>query len=388
MNPETQSSLSQLESNNSNHLVESTIQQPKKKRQGPFRGPSRALKYKKLRSVQPGKVKVRIPAALGSIVGDRANQFVAECTDWVKEICPLSVTSWNDMPEEATDRLYSRIKAKYDFSEADGAHIEKALRIQCSALYRHRRERLKAAYFSKSRNLKEVERACPATIDLAQWRWLIYSYWNLPKQRERSEKNRANALSKKIRSACGAKSIARTIYELELEAEAGSNEREEENEATNASSSNATTLTTQANGDPMYLKLWEKTKRHKNGKFDDEAEIKYNEFKQLHEKEVGEKGADNVSVDVAYEKVLGYRSGYARGLGKGHPVLSKDGKKGRAELEVTVVQLQNENNTMRAEFEHHKAETLRKENEAKKKQEELEQKLKLIMEKIGLESLT
>ncbi|XP_056698538.1 uncharacterized protein [Spinacia oleracea] len=279
-------------------------------------------------------------------------------------------------------------KAKYDFSEADGTHIDKALRIQCSTLYRHRRERLKAAYFSKSRNLKEVERACPATIDLAQWRWLIYSYWNLPKQRERSEKNRANALSKKIRSACGAKSIARTIYELELEAEAGSNEREEENEATNASSSNATTSTTQANGDPMYLKLWEKTKRHKNGKFDDEAEIKYNEFKKLHEKEVGETGADNVSVDVAYEKVLGYRSGYARGLGKGHPVLSKDEKKGRAELEVTVVQLQNENNTMRAEFEHHKAETLRKENEAKKKQEELEQKLKLIMEKIGLESLT
>ncbi|KNA24938.1 hypothetical protein SOVF_010960 [Spinacia oleracea] len=240
------------------------------------------------------------------------------------------------------------VHSKYDSSEVDGAHIEKALRIQCSTLYKHRRERLKAAYFSKSRNLKEVERACPATIDLAQWRWLIYSYWNLPKQRERSEKNRANALSKKIRSACGAKSIARKIYELELEAEAGSNEREEENEATNASSSNATTSTTQSNGVPMYLKLWEKTKRHKNGKFDDEAEIKYNEFKQLHEKEVGEKGADNVSVDVAYEKVLGYRPGYARGLGKGHPVLSKGRKKGRADLEVTVVQLQNENNTMRA----------------------------------------
>ncbi|KNA19479.1 hypothetical protein SOVF_061140 [Spinacia oleracea] len=204
---------------------------------------------------------------------------------------------------------------------------------------------------------------------------------------ERSEKNRVNALSKKIRSACGAKSIARVIYELELEAEAGTNEPEEENDATNASSSNVTT-STQANGDPMYLKLWDKTKRHKNGKFDDEAEIKYNEFKELHEKEVGEKGADTVSVDVAYEKVLGYRPGYARGLDKGHPVLSKDGKKGRAELEINVVQLQNENNTMRAEFEHHKAETLRKGNEAKKKQEELERKLKLIMEKIGLESLT
>uniref|UniRef100_A0A803MJC9 Uncharacterized protein n=1 Tax=Chenopodium quinoa TaxID=63459 RepID=A0A803MJC9_CHEQI len=74
-------------------------------------------------------------------------------------------------------------------------------------------------------------------------------------------------------------------------------------------------------------------------------------------------------------RVLGHRSGYARGLGKAHPVSSKDGKIGRAELEQNIEKLQNENNMMRAELE-----------ASKKKQEDLEQKLRLVMEKIGLDA--
>uniref|UniRef100_A0A803KUL4 Transposase n=1 Tax=Chenopodium quinoa TaxID=63459 RepID=A0A803KUL4_CHEQI len=299
MNLETQSSLSQLDSNNnSNEFVGSTSQQPKK-RKGPFRGPSRALKYKKLQSIQPGKLKVNIPPALGAVVGERENQFVAECAYWVKEIFPLDVPKWSDMPEGISDRLYARIK-------------------------------------------------------------------------EGSEKNRANALAKKIKLTCGAKSTTCIIYELELEAQACENE----NEVTeiNGSSSNVTTAS-KANDDPMYLKLWEKSKRHKNGKFDDEAEEKFKELRELHEKEISEKGVDNLTLEEAYVKVLGHRSGYARGLGKGHPVSSKDGKIGRAELEHNVEKLQNENNIMRAELE-----------ASKKKQEDLEQKLRLIMEKIGLDA--
>ena len=115
--------------------------------------------------------------------------------------------------------------------------------------------------------------------------------------------------------------------------------------------------------------------RHKNGKFDDEAEEKFKELRELHEKEIGEKGVDNLTLEEAYVKVLGHRSGYARGLGKGHPVSSKDGKIGRAELEQNVEKLQNENNMMRAELE-----------ASKKKQEDLEQKLRLVMEKIGLDA--
>uniref|UniRef100_A0A803MN49 Uncharacterized protein n=1 Tax=Chenopodium quinoa TaxID=63459 RepID=A0A803MN49_CHEQI len=146
-----------------------------------------------------------------------------------------------------------------------------------------------------SRKFIEVERACPPTIKIDQWKLLVYNYWSSPKQRE-------------------------------LEAEAASR-REDGNEVTeiNASSSNVTG-SSQANDDPMYLKLWDKSKRHKNGKFDDEAEVKFNEFRQLHEKEIGEKGVDNLTLEEAYVKVLGHRSGYARGLGKGHPLLAQGWK--------------------------------------------------------------
>uniref|UniRef100_A0A803LQ62 Uncharacterized protein n=1 Tax=Chenopodium quinoa TaxID=63459 RepID=A0A803LQ62_CHEQI len=60
---------------------------------------------------------------------------------------------------------------------------------------------------------------------------------------------------------------------------------------------------------------------------------------------------------------------------EGHPVSSEDGNIGRAELEHNVEKLQNENNLMRAEL-----------KESKKKQEDLEQKLRLLMEKIGLDA--
>ena len=77
---------------------------------GPYRGPSRAKKYKKLRLNQPRKVQVLIPKELGAVVGDKAKQFVAECSDWVKMICRIDVESWRNMLESNLNQLYTRIK--------------------------------------------------------------------------------------------------------------------------------------------------------------------------------------------------------------------------------------------------------------------------------------
>ena len=131
--------------------------------------------------------------------------------------------------------------------------------------------------------------------------------------------------------------------------------------------------------------------RHKDGTFDDEGEIKLNEFKRLHEKEIQEKGVDNLSIDEAYVKVLGYCSGYARGLGKGHPIVDKGGKQGKAVLQAEIELLKGVNDAMRAELEFLKAESqrkeqaaLRKEHAALEKQEATEKKLELIMQTLGL----
>ncbi|KAL2926097.1 Non-reducing polyketide synthase rads2 [Bienertia sinuspersici] len=44
-------------------------------------------------------------------------------------------------------------------------------------------ERLKSENFSKSKSLKEAEPACPAGVDIDQWKWLVYNYWNSHKMR-------------------------------------------------------------------------------------------------------------------------------------------------------------------------------------------------------------
>ncbi|KAL2922274.1 UvrABC system protein B [Bienertia sinuspersici] len=313
----------------------------------------RPLKYKKLRQVHPGKVNVNIPSSLGAAVGDHALQFIKECSDWVKEICPLNVEKWSDMPKHVIDRLCGRVKEK--FSLGEGSHIDKALKIQCSSLYRHWRERLKSEKFSKCKPLKEAERACPAG--------------------QRSEKNRANALLKKIQSACGAKSIARILYEMEVEAEASFEADNEGDSGGNASNFTASEQT-QVDTEPIYVKLWTKTKQ--------KGEVKFNEQKNLHEKEIQEKGIDSLSIDEAYMKVLCHCSGYARGLGKGHPVVAKDGKKGKAELEAEIEQLRGHNTAMQAKLEFLIAENHRKEKTAREKEEALEKKLELIMNTLGL----
>ncbi|KMT10826.1 hypothetical protein BVRB_5g114800 [Beta vulgaris subsp. vulgaris] len=125
-------------------------------------------------------------------------------------------------------------------------------------------------------------------------------------------------------------------------------------------------------------------RRHKDGSFDEEGEAKFNEFKTLHEKEIQENGIDNLSIDEAYMKVLGHCSGYARGLGKGHPVVDKGGKKGKAELEAEIQQLRGNNNAMQAEIDFLKAESQRKEKEAKEREERLEKKIEVIMTSLGL----
>ncbi|KAL2924709.1 putative membrane protein ycf78, partial [Bienertia sinuspersici] len=197
------------------------------------------------------------------------------------------------------------------FALGEGSHIDKALKIQCSSLYRNWRERLKSENFSKCKSLKEAERAYPAGVDIDQWKWLV-------------EKNRANALSKKIQSACSAKSIARILYEMEVEVEASfeaANEGDSEENASNFTASQQT----QPDAEPIY------------------GEVKFNKLKKVHEKEIQEKGIDSLSIDEAYMKVLGHCSGYARCLDKGHPVFAKDGKKGKEELEARIEQLQGDN---------------------------------------------
>ncbi|KMS95664.1 hypothetical protein BVRB_005990 [Beta vulgaris subsp. vulgaris] len=80
---------------------------------------------------------------------------------------------------------------------------------------------------------------------------------------------------------------------------------------------------------PIYVRLFEKTKKHKNKDgttcWEPIAEKHYEELKKLHETQIQEHGEDNLNVKDAYIKALKCKSGYVRGLGPG----ARPPKKGR-----------------------------------------------------------
>ncbi|KMS94868.1 hypothetical protein BVRB_014540, partial [Beta vulgaris subsp. vulgaris] len=85
----------------------------------------------------------------------------------------------------------------------------------------------------------------------------------------------------------------------------------------------------QVEQEPIYVRLFEKTKKHKNKDgttcWEPIAEKHYEELKKLHETQIQEHGEDNLNVKDAYIKALKCKSGYVRGLGPG----ARPPKKGR-----------------------------------------------------------
>ncbi|XP_048499493.1 uncharacterized protein LOC104890377 isoform X1 [Beta vulgaris subsp. vulgaris] len=77
----------------------------------------------------------------------------------------------------------------------------------------------------------------------------------------------------------------------------------------------------QVEQEPIYVRLFEKTKKHKNKDgtacWEPIAEKNYEELKKLHETQIQEHGEDTLNVKDAYIKALKRKSGYVRGLGPG-----------------------------------------------------------------------
>lgn len=69
---------------------------------------------------------------------------------------------------------------------------------------------------------------------------------------------------------------------------------------------------------PEYCRLFEIEKKKKDGTWiSEEAEEMYTKLVQLHYDEVDDKGEDKLTVQEAYTRVLGKKSGYQCGLGPG-----------------------------------------------------------------------
>uniref|UniRef100_A0A803N0U7 Uncharacterized protein n=1 Tax=Chenopodium quinoa TaxID=63459 RepID=A0A803N0U7_CHEQI len=231
---------------------------PDRKRRGPTRGKKCVTKMWNPNFEE--KININFMDELQRVVGEKADEFICDCSNWVKEFCPLKSLNWAKTDSGAKERLYKKI-------------------------------RLKEQYF-RNKSIVDAINNRPDNIDANQWTWLVCEYWNDEKQKSISKVNTENKLKQTETPPNGARSTVRIFHELmNVQQTQGSQEDE-------GSSDNP--LETQQ--DPLYITLFEKTKKysivpwHKDKVFEPNAEKDYEALRNLHEKEVEEHGEDTLSV--------------------------------------------------------------------------------------------
>ncbi|KAL2934386.1 Phosphoglycerate kinase [Bienertia sinuspersici] len=269
------------------------------------RGPTRGKKYcpRMWNSNSEEKIKVYFMDELRRVVGEKAAEFICDCSNWVKEYCPLDSWNWAKMDKVAKNRLYDKIRGKYDLPEkVAGFDLTKALSFQCSMLYKHWRFRLKEQHF-RNKSVADAINSRPNTIDVDKWTWLLCEYWNSEKKKHISKVNTENKLKQTDTPTNGARSTARIFQDLSHISAPPTQELDGSSEPH------------ETQQDPLYITLFEKTKKHKGSGWEPNAEKHYEALKMLHEKEVEKHREDTLSVKNAYMEVFKQKSRYVKGLG-------------------------------------------------------------------------
>ncbi|CAO2840891.1 unnamed protein product [Amaranthus hypochondriacus] len=142
------------------------------------RGPSRGLKSRRWREKHPTqKPFATISEDMRRVVGERAAEFISDCSRWVREYCTLKTRNWVGMDRECKERLYSKIQGEWDLPKfVDGINVKVALSCQCAALYRGWRHRLKEKYFI-GYSIAAAKANKPPEIDVNQWNWCSDLWW-------------------------------------------------------------------------------------------------------------------------------------------------------------------------------------------------------------------
>uniref|UniRef100_A0A803KWD6 Uncharacterized protein n=1 Tax=Chenopodium quinoa TaxID=63459 RepID=A0A803KWD6_CHEQI len=74
------------------------------------RGPTRGLKYASKRARNPEEnITLTFMDELRRVVGEKANEFICDCSNWVEEFCPLNALNWAKMDPDAKKSLYDKI---------------------------------------------------------------------------------------------------------------------------------------------------------------------------------------------------------------------------------------------------------------------------------------
>ncbi|KAL2897631.1 hypothetical protein RDABS01_039414, partial [Bienertia sinuspersici] len=269
------------------------------------RGPNRSKKYepRMWNSNFEEKIKINFMDELRHVVSKKADEFICDCSNWVKEYCPLD--SW----------LYDKIRGKYDLPEkVAGADVTEALSFQCSMLY-------------KDKSVANAINSRPNNIDVGPWTWLVCDYWNREKQ---SKVNTENKLKQTKTPANGVRSTARIFHELM---------RHQLNQLKNLMDRLCLMKLNKMLCTSPYLR------KQKRSGWEPNVEKDYEALKRLHEKEVKKHREDTLSVKDVYMEVFKQKSRHVKGFGLGaHPPKKcrADGESNEARTEIETLKASND----------------------------------------------
>nr|XP_033514314.1 uncharacterized protein LOC104105152 isoform X2 [Nicotiana tomentosiformis] len=168
-------------------------------------------KCKEVASLEVGQ-KLKVTFYNNRTVGTNSKLFSRHLGRIVRErnMCPLGVSSWNDIKEAKLNHMWPAIEDK--FESVDMNNHRDHIFLWMKDLWNKWRGHLHAKYV-KDKPIQQALKNIPKGIDKKEWEWLVKEHFSSESFQARSNRNAANRAKLKMLHHIGSKPIREIIYQ-------------------------------------------------------------------------------------------------------------------------------------------------------------------------------
>ncbi|KAL3344637.1 hypothetical protein AABB24_023867 [Solanum stoloniferum] len=166
---------------------------------------------KEVASLENGE-KLKVTFYNNRTVGTNSKLFSRHLGKIVRDrnICPLGVSSWNDIKQEKLNHMWATVEHKFEAVDMND-HRDHILGWM-NELWNKWRGHLHAKYV-KDKPIHQSLRTIPRGVDKKEWEWLVKEHFASESSQARSSRNAANRAKLKMLHHIGIKPIREIIYQ-------------------------------------------------------------------------------------------------------------------------------------------------------------------------------
>ncbi|WMV10036.1 hypothetical protein MTR67_003421 [Solanum verrucosum] len=168
-------------------------------------------KCKEVASLENGQ-KLKVTFYNNRTVGTNSNLFSRHLGKIVRDrnICPLGVSSWNDIKQEKLDHMWAAVENKFESVDMND-HRDHVLGWM-NELWNKWRGYLHVKYV-KDKPIQQSLKDIPKGVDKKEWEWLVKEHFASESFQARSGRNATNRAKLKMLHHIGSKPIREIIYQ-------------------------------------------------------------------------------------------------------------------------------------------------------------------------------